>query len=105
MIVEVDARTGKVALAEPATFTELHVAAVGDGDLEGVVAALGADGGRADEPGHVWIRIDAMRRLAGAALDSEWEEGFAAMCGYAAGKGWVDPSGEFLAAHVVWSRP
>ncbi len=103
MIVEVDAETGKVGLADPATFTGLHVAAVGDGDVDAVVAALGADGCRADEAGHVWIRMAALRRLAGAAADAEWEQGFTAMCGYAAGNGWVDPSGECLAAHVVWN--
>ncbi len=103
MIVEVDVGTGEVGLADPATFSELHVAARGDGDLDGVVAALGGDACPADRAEHIWIRMDALRRLA-AAADPEWEAGFAAMCEFAAGKGWVDPTGECLAAHVVWGE-
>ena len=41
----------------------------------------------------------ALRALAGPAADEAWDEGFAGMCAYAAGKGWVEPDGGVL-AHI-----
>ena len=40
----------------------------------------------------------ALRALAGAAATDEWDEGFAGMCAYAAGKGWVEDDG--VVAHI-----
>jgi len=102
MIVEVDVETGEVTLADPRTFTEFHVAAAGPAErgIDAVVGALGADGCVSDRDDHVWVSKATIRRL--AAADSKWDAEFEAMCEYAAGKGWVDPTGECLAAHVVW---
>ncbi len=41
----------------------------------------------------------ALRALAGPAADDRWEEGFAGMSAYAAGKGWVQADGGVL-AHI-----
>ena len=41
----------------------------------------------------------ALRALAGPAADEPWEEGFAGMCVYAAGKGWVQADGGVV-AHI-----
>ncbi len=48
---------------------------------------------------HVVVDPGALRALAGPAADERWEEGFAGMCAYAAGKGWVEPDGGVL-AHI-----
>jgi hypothetical protein len=41
----------------------------------------------------------ALRALAGPAADERWDEGFAGMCAYAAGKGWVEADGG-VRAHI-----
>src|ERR1700722_17326410 len=46
---------------------------------------------------HGWVDPVAVLALAGAAADDGWDEGFAGMCAYAAGKGWVEPDGGGLA--------
>ena len=48
---------------------------------------------------HVVVDPVALRALAGPAADDRWDEGFAGMCAYAAGKGWVESDGGVL-AHI-----
>ena len=55
---------------------------------------LGADGE------HVVVDPVALRALAGPAADDDWDEGFAGMCAYAAGKGWVEPDGGLVSRRV-----
>ena len=47
---------------------------------------------------HVVVDPVALRALAGAAATDEWDEGFAGMRAYAAGKGWVEDDG--VVAHI-----
>ena len=54
---------------------------------------LAADGA------HVVVDPLSVRALAGPAADGDWDKGFAGMCAYAAGKGWVEPDGGVL-AHI-----
>jgi hypothetical protein len=79
-------------------------------DLSGFVVVLEGD----EDPGaealatggvlglgdHVWVRTDALRRLAGPATTPEWEEGFAAMLDYARTRGWVDDELGAVRGHV-----
>ncbi len=47
-----------------------------------------------------------MRRLAGdLADDPEWNTGLEKMLAYASSKGWMDPSGTAIQAHVEWAKP
>jgi hypothetical protein len=49
---------------------------------------------------HVWVRTDALRRLAGPVATPEWEEGFAAMLDHARTRGWVDDEQGAVRGHV-----
>jgi hypothetical protein len=83
-----------VELIEPDVFTAFKAVAYGGGpSLEGVRGVA-----RVDD--HVWIRIDALRELAGAAATPEWEESFQGMLGYARSRGWVDDELNAVRAHV-----
>jgi hypothetical protein len=101
VIVEItlaDAGDGPSAqLLEPDDFkgfkVVLHAA---DASLAEQTAALGI--ARVDE--HVWIRIDALRQLAGAAATPEWEASLQGMLEYARSKGWVDDELDAIRAHV-----
>jgi hypothetical protein len=98
VLIVVDLSEAKVSLGDPAEFTGFSVLLEGDGDLAEVLrqlglASLGADGE------HVVVDPAALRALAGPAADDDWDDGFAGMCAYAAGKGWVEPDGGIV-AHV-----
>jgi hypothetical protein len=98
MRIVIDLSESRVLLQEPADFTRFSVAAEGDGDLADVVHQSGL-GRLKDDGAHVVVDPVALRALAGAAATDEWDEGFAGMCAYAAGKGWVEPDGGIV-AHI-----
>jgi hypothetical protein len=52
-----------------------------------------------EDGAHVAVDPVALRALAGPAATEQWDEGFAGMCAYAAGKGWVEADGGVL-AHI-----
>ncbi len=98
MLIVIDLSTSTVLLREPEQFTRFSVLLEGEGDLAQVVRRAGL--GRLSADGaHVVVDRLALRALAGAAADGDWDEGFAGMCAYAAGKGWVEPDGGVL-AHI-----
>jgi hypothetical protein len=70
-----------------------------EGDVDPGAEALAAGGvlGLGD---HVWVRTDALRRLAGPMVTPEWDEGFAAMLDYARTRGWVDDELGAVRGHV-----
>jgi hypothetical protein len=96
--IVIDLSGAEVFLRDPAEFTRLSVVVEGDGDLAQVVSQSGLGRLRADGE-HVVVDPVALRALAGPAVDDDWDEGFAGMCAYAAGKGWVEPDGGVL-AHI-----
>jgi hypothetical protein len=50
---------------------------------------------------HVAVSVDAVRTMAGErAAVADWEQGFAAMLGYAESKGWIVDGA--IKAHVEW---
>lgn len=77
-----------------------------------VVADAGADRaaalgplGRPDGAGHVWLDVAALERAAVATLppgtDADaWRARYASMLAYAADRGWLDPAGAHVRAHV-----
>jgi hypothetical protein len=98
MIVVVDLSESRVHLQHPDDFTRFSVAVEGEGDLAEVVRQSGL--GRVKEDGeHVAVDPVALRALAGPGATLQWEQGFAGMCDYAAGKGWVEDDGGIV-AHV-----
>jgi hypothetical protein len=98
VLIVIDLSEATVALRQPDEFTRLSVALEGDGDMARVVQRSGL-GRLHDDAEHVVVDPVALRALAGPAADGRWDEGFAGMCAYAAGKGWVEPDGGVL-AHI-----
>jgi hypothetical protein len=98
VLIVVDLSEATVALRQPSEFTRFSVALEGDGDLAQVVQRSGL-GRLYDDGEHVVVDPVALRALAGPAADERWDEGFAGMCAYAAGKGWVEPDDGVL-AHI-----
>lgn len=95
-----------VALADPDDLGSFRVLArAADADHDALARALDGVGTVAPD-GHVFVAVDAVRRLAGErAVDPEWEAGFAKMLAYAESKGWMDDSGSAIRAHVDWTGP
>src|ERR1700735_4503774 len=92
MLIVIDLATATVSLRQPDEFTRFSVAVTGDGDGAQVVQESGLGRVAADGE-HVVVDPQALRGLAGPAADEAWDEGFAGMSAYAAGKGWVEPDG------------
>lgn len=63
------------------------------------LAALLAPVADLDETGHGWVRPDAVRALTPLSGNADWQDGFAAMIGFAARHGWIDAQGR-IRAHV-----
>lgn len=99
MRIVIDLSEARVLLQDPADFSRFSVGVEGEGegDLGEVVRAAGL--GRVKDDEHVVVDPVALRALAGAAATDEWDQGFAGMCEYAAGKGWVEPDGGIV-AHI-----
>ena len=100
MIIMTEPPTNAPRLLEPSDFKSFKVVVRGGRDeraaeraLAPVAEWLGDD--------HVAVSVDAVRRLAGAEAETaEWQQGFAAMLGYAESKGWM--VGDAIKAHVEW---
>jgi hypothetical protein len=103
MRIEVDLSRSSVSLRDPDEFTRFSVAVEGVGDLAEVVRGSGL-GRLAADGEHLVVDPAALRALAGPAADEGWDQGFAGMCAYAAGKGWVEPDGGVL-AHIERRAP
>ncbi|MGO8826361.1 MAG: hypothetical protein ACLQU9_14150 [Acidimicrobiales bacterium] len=96
MIIVIDLSEARVHLADPDDFTRLSVAVEGAGDLAEVLQRSALGRLRPDGE-HVVVDPVALRALARPAANDEWDEGFAGMCAYAAGKGWVEADGGIVA--------
>ena len=95
--IEVHADGAEARLAEPDDFKGFKVVLRDNrASLAERVASVGV--ARLDE--HAWIRVDALRELAGAAATPEWEASLAGMLEYARSKGWVDDDLDAIRAHV-----
>jgi hypothetical protein len=89
---------GDVTVDDYDLFTGFHVEADGDGAADRLAATMG-EGTRA-ENGYLWIAERAIRHWVGVRADDDWEAGFTAMVDYARSKGWTDPAGTHLRAHI-----
>lgn len=98
MIVVVDS-DGEVSLDDATVFTSFAVRSeVGDGPA--VVEAMAGDAHPAPEHDHVFVEIDAVRRLAGPVADDKWEAELASMVTFAGANGWLNQQGDAIKAHI-----
>jgi hypothetical protein len=104
VLIVIDLAASTVFLREPHEFTRFSVALEGEGDLAQVVHQAGLGRLAADDE-HIVVDPGAVRALAGPVADEGWDEGFAGMCAYAAGKGWVEADGGVLAHIQPRSEP
>ena len=104
MFVQVDLATAPptVSLEEPDDCKRFHLAVVGGRDAAMVFGALvDAAAGRL-EGDHAWITVDAVRRMAAGRVGPDWAADFDGMLAFAQSKGWIDPTGAAIQAHVEW---
>jgi hypothetical protein len=114
--VVVDLPGGRVALEGWEQLTSLSVRVVGgpagtpDTAAEGRLTAVlhGVGVARVDGTGDALLPPDVLRGLAATAASAQgrgladaWDEGFAGMLAYAAGRGWIEGDGT-VRAHVEW---
>ncbi|MPY94497.1 MAG: hypothetical protein GEV08_15995 [Acidimicrobiia bacterium] len=101
MFVRLAAAAGGPTLEEPADCTRFHVEAP-TGDTGEVGARLGDAGTATGAPdGHVWVDVGWVRAQAAGRVPDSWAGDFDGMLGYATKKGWLDPAGRAIQAHVV----
>lgn len=91
---------GTLGLDEPAEFNAFDVRSA-DPDAAAVLGALGPAGQAAPEADHVFVKIDAVRTLAGTAATAEWEAGLAKMLEFAGANGWLNEAGDAIKAHIT----
>ena len=100
MYLVVDVRKGDIWLRETDAFHSFHVVAdPRDAPDEEVVAVLGDEGAPASD-GHIWVAVNAPRRLMGRKATEEWEEGYQEMLDHARDKGWMNASGTQVRAQI-----
>lgn len=100
MYLLADLRTRSFDLLEPGDCQSFSVRVVGSGTLADLQATLTECALIEDD--HVWVDVEVVRRLALFSTPEGWDADFAAMVEYARGKGWLDPAGRRLRAHVEW---
>ncbi len=98
MIVVVDGASNRVSLTEADNLKALSVrlqdcAAT---DADAILGALGRLDGE-----HVWLDIAGLLSLSLHAADAQWRSDFDATMNYARSKGWVDPAGTHVRAHLI----
>jgi hypothetical protein len=104
MFVQVDLGTSPptVSLEEPDDCQRFHLAVVRGRDAAMVFGALvDAAAGRL-EGDHAWITVDSIRRMAAGRVGPDWPADLEGMLAFARAKGWMDPTGASIQAHVEW---
>jgi hypothetical protein len=115
VFLQIDPRTtppGQIAVREPDDCTRLHIDGTGldgapldDETIGDAIRRTGA-GFAAGEPGRFRIRIDWLRRSAGAAgVADGWGDRFTAMLSQARSHGWLDDEDDTVGAHVREATP
>jgi hypothetical protein len=100
VVIVIDLAEQRVYLRDPDDFGRFSVVVAGGGAaaLADVVHQSGL--GRVRDDGeHVVVDPIALRALAGTNATPAWDDGLAAMCAYAATKGWVEDDGGIV-AHI-----
>jgi hypothetical protein len=68
-------------------------------DVDGISAALQANGLGVVDGDHAWLDVERLRRSGPVEL-SGWSEGFAGMISYAGKQGWLNEDGTKVRAHL-----
>ncbi|MCR8898063.1 hypothetical protein NWF34_14030 [Gordonia sp. GONU] len=90
----------RMMVSEPDDMRRFHVEVHGEWTQEGITRALGQLG-RAESTQHAWISIEELIRVSGREHDEAWRTSFGGMVAFATSKGWTDPDGKVLRAHIV----
>jgi hypothetical protein len=99
--IDLAAGEPSVTLEEPGDCTRLKVVVRGPRD-EGRLGNAVASVGRAEGTSVVWLRPDALRRMAAGRVDEQWEATFEQMLAYARSRGWLDVATGEIRAHCDW---
>jgi hypothetical protein len=107
MEIVCDLDTATVLLVDPEDLARFSVrvsappdAGPGDGSrLADLLTDVGA--ARLSDSGDVMVSPDWLRLSVNGSVSPDWEAGFAAMCRYAASRGWIADDGA-IQAHVDW---
>jgi hypothetical protein len=102
--VIIDVGEERVAVRDTDDCGRFHVESLlGPASLDRALRAASA--GHGGQDGEAWVGVDWVRSEIGVAapgsVGADWAERFAAMLGYARGKGWLDEAGTHIRAHVV----
>lgn len=100
MILRIDTDRNTVSLTDIDDLKHLSAEVSGEGDID---QALGTFGAIDDDGAHLWISVDALRKAAMPAHDTDWSGRFDAMIGYADSKGWIDASHARVRVHIFLS--
>jgi hypothetical protein len=98
--LEIDVRNGgeaRARLVDPDDFSAFAVVIVDDAPS---TADRLAPAGIARLDEHAWVRLDALRELAGEAASPAWEASLASMLEFARPHGWVDDELGAVRGHV-----
>jgi hypothetical protein len=101
VIVQVDMTVvpPDVRLDDDADFRSFHVEVRGSAESQQLDRTLNGSGVGRLEGDHAVVAPEALRRLAGDAVSTEWIKGLESMTSYARSKGWLDDSG-WIRAHI-----
>jgi hypothetical protein len=58
-------------------------------------------GALTEDSTHLWVLVEAVRKLASGHVEPGWEAGLAGMLTYAARKGWTTADGRSVRAHIA----
>jgi hypothetical protein len=94
----VDGAAGNVTVDDAGDLSKLSVE-LRDCSAEQASALL--EGLGRIEGKHAWLNIDALRAISPKPRSCSWDERFRTAMAYAERRGWTDPGGSFVRAHVA----
>lgn len=100
MKLVIDGSAGHVAVDEAEDLNELSVElrACSAEQASGLLEGLGRLEGE-----HAWLNIDTLHAISPKPRSCSWDERFGKAMAYARRRGWTDPTGSFVRAHITSS--
>ena len=100
MVIVLDVAAAAAGLEDPEDVRRFHVRVEGSHDEAAIGRAFEAAGlGRFESLERAHVSVALVRRLAAGRVGPDWEQAFAGMLAYAAGKGWLDEAAQTVQAH------
>lgn len=93
-----------VSLEEPDDCRRFHVAIRHLSEDAAQQALEREDVGAFSGHDTAWIKITALRELAGTRVQPDWPERFDGMLRYAQSKGWLSSDGSQVSGHCEWEQ-